>query len=127
MLSPGDPAPWFECRSTALPKHVFSSVAGRYVVMSFFGSTAFAPSRRLIDDIEREHARFDVRNACFCGVSVDPEDEQQGRLQQKFPGIIHFWDFDKSVSRLYGAASPHGQYFVHSLLLDPNLRVLGVF
>jgi peroxiredoxin len=125
MLAPGDPAPWFEGRSSALPKLVFDSLAGRYVVLSFIGSSAFAASGQLIEQVEREHAHFDVLNACFCGVSVDPEDEKQGRLRQKFPGIMYFWDFDRSVSRLYGAAGANGQYFVHSLLLDPNLRVLA--
>jgi len=105
---------------------MFETLAGRYVVLSFIGSSTYAPSRQLIEDVEREQARFDVLNCCFCGVSVDVNDEKQGRLRQKFPGIMYFWDLDRSVSRLYGAVDENGQYCAHSLLLDPDLRVLSV-
>lgn len=127
MLSRGDPAPWFEARSSLHPKSSFATRAGRYVVLCFFGSAAHAPSRRVLDEIERRHQRFDMLNACFCGVSVDPDDERLGRLRQQWPGILYFWDSDLAISRLYGAAIPGGsQYLVHTLILDPMLRVAAV-
>lgn len=129
MLFVGDPAPWFEARSTIAPKLAFDTLGGRYIVLSFLGSSSFPPSRQLLDDIEREQARFDIRNACFCGVIADPADEQQGRVKTNFPGILYFWDFDGAVSRLYGATGPAGggsEYVVHTLVLDANMRVLAV-
>lgn len=124
MLSVGDPAPWFDVRSTIAPKLSFDTLGGRYIVLSFLGSSSFPPSRQLIGDVEREQARFDIRNACFCGVIVDPADEQ-GRLKSRFPGMVFFWDSDGAVSRLYGAGGG-SEYMVHTLVLDPNLRVVAV-
>ena len=38
MLTVGEPAPWFTARCTVNPTYQFDTVAGRYVVLSFFGS-----------------------------------------------------------------------------------------
>jgi hypothetical protein len=37
-LLPGDPAPWCRQRSTSNSDYAFDMVAGRYVVMCFFGT-----------------------------------------------------------------------------------------
>src|SRR5215212_10124650 len=108
MLIPGDPAPWFTARSTVNPAYGFDTVAGRWIVLSFFGSAADPRSRRILDDFEKSRDRFDVANACFFGVSTDPEDERQSRVQQKWPGMMWFWDFDLAISRLYGALAADG-------------------
>ena len=39
-LFPGDPAPWFTAPTRSNPRFVFSSVAGRYVVLMFVPSYA---------------------------------------------------------------------------------------
>jgi peroxiredoxin len=122
MLAQGDPAPWFEGRSSVRPTLLFQNLGGQYVVLSFLGSATFAPSRQIIEEIERERGYFDVCDANFFAVSIDPDDEKQGRLRQKFPRVYYLWDFDASISRLYGAACSDGKYLVHSLVLDPNLR-----
>ena len=65
-------------------------------------------------------------------MTVDPRDKDSGRVQQSLPGVRHFWDFDGSVSRLYGAlpreAAPDGQVSACQfwVVLDPTLRVLEV-
>lgn len=111
MLTPGDPAPWFEARSSVNPRFVFDTAAGRYIVMTFFGSAGHAPSRRVLDAIEANQSRFDIFNAVFFGVSADPDDERLARVKQQFPGVVYFWDFDRSIARLYGAAgADNNQY-----------------
>jgi len=128
MLTPGDPAPWFDVRSSVNAKFAFETAGGRYIVLSFFGSAGHAAGRRVLEDIEANHARFDVLNACFCGVSADPDDEKLGRVKQQWPGIVYFWDFDLSVARLYGIVAPGGrEYRGQTLVLDPRMRVLGIF
>jgi hypothetical protein len=92
-------------------------------VLSFLGSSTFGPIPQLVQEIERQQAVFDGVDASFIGVSIDPDDERQKRLQSPSPGISYFWDFDASISRLYDAARPQGGYIVHSLVLDPSLRV----
>jgi len=127
MLTPGDPAPWFDARSTVNPNFHFDTSAGRYVVLCFFGSAAHPPCRKVLDDFEQNHARFDIENACFCGVSTDPDDERLGRLRQQWPGMVYFWDFDLAISRQCGAVSPDGkQFYAHTILLDPALRTMAV-
>jgi hypothetical protein len=122
----GDPAPWFVARGTDQPHYRFDTVAGRYVVLCFLGSAGdpgAAPA--LHAALVNHRARFDDINACLVVVSTDPDDERLGRLRPS-PGVRPVWDFDRAVSRLYGAAAdddpPH--YTPFWLLLDPMLRVL---
>jgi predicted 2-oxoglutarate/Fe(II)-dependent dioxygenase YbiX/peroxiredoxin len=125
MLTPGDPAPWFTARSTINPAFQIDAVAGRYLVLCFFGSAGDAGKRRLLDLVEQNGARFDVSNAAFCGVSADPDDERLGRLRQRTMGIVYFWDFDRAVSRLYGVAAPDGTYRTRTIVLSPSMRTIG--
>src|SRR3546814_283596 len=39
-LMPGDPAPWFTAAASNNPRFVFSSVGGRHIVLTFYGSAA---------------------------------------------------------------------------------------
>ena len=48
-LQPGDPAPWFIARATSNARYHFDSVAGRYVVLCFYGSAAQPLSRAVLD------------------------------------------------------------------------------
>ncbi|GGG47828.1 hypothetical protein GCM10010964_39010 [Caldovatus sediminis] len=142
-LTPGDPAPWFTAACGANPHYVFSSVAGRYVVLCFLASAGRPEARPALAAIAAHRALFDDRRiALFC-VTLDPEDRRQGRLVQSLPGIRHFWDFDGAVSRLYGALMPApppepdrigdgaggGARALSRpfwVVLDPTLRVLAV-
>ncbi len=119
MLTVGEPAPWFTARCTVNPTYQFHTLAGRYVVLCFFGSAGNPESYRLISTLEQHHDRFDVENFCFFGVSADPDDQHTGRAQQKFPGIMYFWDFDLNISRLFGATPWESRvYERHTVVLD---------
>ena len=100
MLVPGDPAPHFKAASSVNRNFNFDTVAGRYVVLSFFGSSRHPVSERVLAEIKGREERFDVTNAIFFGVSTDPNDSQ--RIAQETPGIMYFWDLDQAVSRAYG-------------------------
>jgi predicted 2-oxoglutarate/Fe(II)-dependent dioxygenase YbiX/peroxiredoxin len=131
VLALGDPAPWFRQNSTSNPNYAFDTVAGRYVVLGFFGSAGDEAGRAACATIESNRAVFDDDHACFFGVSFDPGD--QGRLREAMPGIRYFWDFDGTIGRLYGAlpldAKP-GSGPVSArrfwIVLDPMLRVRNV-
>lgn len=126
MLSPGDPAPWFSARSSVNAKQAFDLAAGQYMVLCFFGSAGHAAVQRVLEDVAREQERLVAVNAGFCGVSVDPDDERLGRLPAG-QRTLYFYDFERAVSRLYGAVGPEGdQYVPHTLILDPALRVVGI-
>ncbi|HZH26126.1 MAG TPA: 2OG-Fe(II) oxygenase [Azospirillaceae bacterium] len=133
-LLPGDHAPWFHQRSFGNPNYAFDTAAGRYVVMCFFASAADPVARKALDAVLAHRHLFDDTRISFFGVSLDPGDESKGRVQDSYPGLRYFWDFDGTVSRLYGAlpieaASDAGPAPTRRfwLVLDPTLRVMAVF
>ena len=132
-LTPGDPAPWFHQRSTSNPRYAFDTVAGRWVVMCFFGTAGDEDGRRSLAAVIANRALFDDNKACFFGVSLDPADESTGRVAESMPGLRYFWDFDGAVSSAYGAlprdVKPNPKRLEMRrfwLVLDPMLRVRRV-
>ena len=126
---PGDPAPWFEQRSTSNERYHFDTTGGRYVVMCFLASTSDPRAREAITIMQANGAFFDDVNACFFGVTMDPNDEAEDRVRESLPGIRYFWDFDGTVSRLYGSApiepkSTQVAALQFWLVLDPTLRIM---
>lgn len=129
LLTPGEPAPWFSAPTATNPNFFFDTVAGRYVVLSFFESAARPDSRRILDDLWRAREQFTDDVVTFFGVSNDPLDQQQARVQEQIPGMRFYWDFDRHVASEYGAVQLDPttglQGFVaHTLVLDTRLRVL---
>ena len=130
MLLPGDPAPYFKARSTVNPQFNFDTVAGRYIVLSFFGSSRLPASEALLNAIVERGERFDVTNVIFFGVTSDPEDLERIRHQDN--GRIYFFDLDLNISRLYGVVGePAGDDAARTLtpttfILDPALRVVAI-
>ncbi len=127
MLTVGEPAPWFTARCTVNPTYQFDTVVGRYIVVCFFGSAGNPQNAHLLSALEQHHASFDIASVCFFGVSIDAADEQSGRVVQRFPYMMYFWDFDLRISRLFGAAPATGEaYRRHTVVLDHGLRTLAV-
>lgn len=137
-FSTGEPVPWFYGRTAANDSFAFSSVAGRYVVLCFFGSAEFEEHRRILGDFLRHADRFDDTHATFFGVSINPDDESLGRVADRDTGVRFFRDFDRSISRMYGALPQSDsdeqsvddaltEYRPFTLVLDERLRVLAHF
>jgi peroxiredoxin len=130
-LTTGDPGPWFVQQSYASPL-AFNVVAGRYIVLCFYGSAAAAHSEAALKAVLTHRHLFDDVRACFFGVSIDPKDEADKRVVNVHPGYRFFWDFDLKISRLYGAAALQSEqaesYPLRRMwiVLDPTLRVLKV-
>lgn len=132
QLLPGDPAPWFAQQSTSSANYHFDTVGGRYVLLCFFLSAGDINGQAMLDIVQQQRSRFNDLDLSFFGVSLDPGDLLNQRVQESIPGIRYFWDFDGSISRLYGAipadASPaDGSLSIQRfwLLLDPALRVMA--
>ena len=68
MIRVGEPAPWFVCRSIANEQFHFDTVAGRLIVLCFFGSAGDSASRRVLSDAIAQRDVFDDDTACFFGV-----------------------------------------------------------
>ncbi|BAQ64500.1 2OG-Fe(II) oxygenase [Geminocystis sp. NIES-3709] len=126
----GDAVPWFECKSSSNPVFNFNTVAGRYVVLFFFGSAQNESILKVLSFFCQEiRDKFNDSDVCFFGVSVEPQDLELNRIQDIIPGIRFFWDFDFQVSKLYGALqSDENNIIIYSpftLILDPSLRVIA--
>ena len=124
-LPAGTPAPWFRCRTRTNEDYAFDTVAGRTVVISFLGSAADPVVARLLEELEALFQRCNDADLCFFGVSVDPADPSRGATQDRIPGVRFFWDFDRSVSALYGAMQEDGRYCPITYVLDPALRIVA--
>jgi peroxiredoxin len=106
-------------------------VAGRYVVLCFYGSAATPGIGEMLAAIRQGEAVFQDDHASFFGVSADPEDERQGRVQERIPGFRLFWDFNLKVAARYGVCDEPqpgqtNRYRPVSFVLDPALRVIAV-
>jgi predicted 2-oxoglutarate/Fe(II)-dependent dioxygenase YbiX/peroxiredoxin len=108
-------------------------VAGRYIVLCFYGTGADDAGRGALAAFQEQHrSLFDDDKIALFGVSVDPADLSQERAKQITPGIRQFWDFDGKVGRLYGAlpqdASAGGGVPLRRfwMVLNPTLRVRAI-
>ena len=133
LLEVGDPAPWFVQRATNNPAFEFNSVGGRYVVLCFYASAGDRHGQEALKILAERRDLFNDDTVTFFGVSLDRDDEAQGRVQESVPGVRFFWDFDGAASRLYGvvpvdAPAGRGRVPVQRkwVLLDPMLRVRAI-
>jgi predicted 2-oxoglutarate/Fe(II)-dependent dioxygenase YbiX/peroxiredoxin len=130
LLSRGQPAPWFRAQAlSGSDTYTFDTAAGRPILMLFFGTARHPQATAAIGLVAARRSLFDDENACFYGVTVDPSDEAEGRIAQSLPGIRWFLDYDKAVSRLFGAMEEEGdaRYAPHWLVIDAMLRIVERF
>jgi len=120
LVGAGEPAPWFVARTAGNPRYHFDSVAGRYIVLTFFGSAGEPLAAQVLAGFAQHGAQFNDDNACFFGVSQDAEDERQARVADRVPGYRHFWDPAGEIAKLYGLAAGERRTFV----IDVSLRVV---
>ena len=90
-LSVGDPAPWFQQRTSTRPRFVFDVAAGRYLVLCFFASASRAHARAALDAVHARRDLFDDRKAAFFGVSLDSAAESEQPAPHPLPGSRDFW------------------------------------
>ena len=129
-LTMGEAAPWFAAPVIdGAKRYSFDSAGGRPLLMLLFGSAAIPACAEALALVQARRALFDDQNAAFFGVSVNPEDAAKKRIAQQLPGIRFFLDYDKAVSRAFGAVGGEkgDQYRPHWLLLDRTLRVVRQF
>lgn len=122
----GDYAPWFHAKAlSGADRFAFHTVGGHNVLMLFYGSASQPKAAAALELVRQNRSLFDDDAAAFFGVTVDPQDVGEGRIAQALPGIRHFLDYDRAVSRIYGAAREDNRYEPHWVLLDRELRLQG--
>ena len=130
--SKGDPVPWFNADTHTTAQFQFNAAAGRYVVLSFLGSTSRGSSQQVVRDVELHRKEFSDERVCFFGVIIDPADFDKGLVREFVPGVRYFKDFQHLVSEGYGAISKGLagtqatiQYRPFTLVLDQRLRTIA--
>jgi peroxiredoxin len=127
MFQTGDFVPWFTSQLPDGSKFQLQELGGRYVVLSFFGSSAHPFGRRFLDDIESNGKWFNGQARAFVGVSCDPKDANL----QPGPGWeqgIYICDLTGELARSCEVMSKDGtQLRPQTIILDPMLRVLSVW
>lgn len=121
----GAPAPWFGAVTDSNPRYQFHTVGGRWIMLAFLGATRTPVASQFLEQVAKRRVLFDDDKACFFGVGVDPAEE--AALVSRLPGVRFFRDYDRSVSRLYGASRTRDDvYRPYALLLDRTLRVVDM-
>src|SRR5262245_13447664 len=132
FLTPGDPVPWFQARSAGNPRYEFNTVAGRTIVLCLFGSTRPPGVLEVLKLFGTRTDLFNDERAAFFGVSCDPGDEAEKRVNEHIPGFRQFWDLDFKISAALGACAAPGEnqatklrYAPVTYVLDRQLRVVA--
>lgn len=129
QLQPGEPAPRFQQRNSSNPRYLFDVSAGRNLVLCFMGSSANKHARAAITAALKRRDLFNDEHAAFFGVTCDPADETEKRLESILPGYRFFFDADFKVCRLYGAW-PYDEgdkgWVGKWVIIDPTLRIAAV-
>ncbi|WP_311269640.1 2OG-Fe(II) oxygenase [Sphingobium sp. WCS2017Hpa-17] len=128
MLYPGDPVPRFHVRGLTNPRYAFGSAAGRYVVVTFIGSSGAPGAATFYRQMRETVGPFDDVFASAFIVTNDMRDETAGRLEERYPGLRIFLDGDRAMAKLFGCVRQDGKggdsIAVTSWILDPGLRVI---
>jgi predicted 2-oxoglutarate/Fe(II)-dependent dioxygenase YbiX len=124
---PGEPVPGFHARSEVNPRFAFDTLGGRWIMVLIPGSLADAGlSERLAAAIAPHVPKLDGVSAFMIVLGTDPEDDARARLRDG-PGRRVLWDDDGSGRRALKALDAEGRTRTGWVLLDPSLRVFGVW
>ena len=131
-LQPGDPAPWFTARSVTAPAFQLQTLGGSHVLLCFFASTENQTSRQVLEALKTASGQLEPRGVVICGITVDRNDEAPGTVHEG-GNLFTLFDFDCTVSRLYGVVDPESgkdgsplRLRPCSFVLDRNLRITDV-
>ena len=117
----GDPIPWFVLPGNTTAEFRIHSVAGRYIVLCFFGSGADPRSLARLDGLIARRAFFDDVKCMMFAICTGAEAKAKKQFKDSLPGVRFFWDLDEAVSRQFRPEDGAGVTYV----LDPTLRVIA--
>ena len=132
---PGEPAPDFRAHTQDGQPITKDSLAGRFTVLCFFGSTSVPQMAAMVAEIAGRQDVFNAEDCQFVGISIDPDDANSNQLPEPSAGVRYVWDTSHELSTAFGAVnSPDdegdaGQDAVSfqplTILLDQSLRVVS--
>jgi predicted 2-oxoglutarate/Fe(II)-dependent dioxygenase YbiX len=105
------------------PRYNFGAAGGRWVVLQFLIRLRADIARDAHQVILDSKELFNDTDACYFGVSIDPEDFATGP-RTSLPGRRYYQDFDEEITKLHGLKIPGG-YHPMTILLDRSMRVVA--
>ena len=132
-LSVGEPAPWFSAAtvSNRLDIVSFDELAGRYIVLFFFGNAARPDVAEALAAFGRRNDLFDYERALLLGVSDDPDGFNQELVRQDHTGQLFLWDSDGIAAKQYGVSEPATAEVPAAIrpvafILGPTLQIIEI-
>jgi peroxiredoxin/predicted 2-oxoglutarate/Fe(II)-dependent dioxygenase YbiX len=129
----GEPAPWFSAPTGTNPRDsiAFDELAGRYIVLFFFGSATRPNVAEAITALKQRDDLFDHKRALLLGISSDPEDFNQACLCQGHIGQLFLWDCNGTTAKRYGATETTAAEISAAVrplafILSPALQIIAV-
>ena len=130
-LMTGDPVPRFVAPARNNPQFHLDAVAGRYIVLTFMGSTGQPGALEMLNKIAADIEIFDNRRAAFLGITIDAADfaDRASHIPQA-ANINLLLDANGQISHLYGLLDEPNEagqrvYNPASFVIDPSLRLLA--
>jgi predicted 2-oxoglutarate/Fe(II)-dependent dioxygenase YbiX/peroxiredoxin len=104
--SVGEPAPWFSAATGSNTRETlaFDELAGRYILLFFFGTAARPEVAAVLAALGRRPDLLDHKRALLLGISNDRDDFAKARLRQNDAGHLFLWDSNGFAAEQYGAA-----------------------
>lgn len=117
----GDPTPSFDARSDKNPRFSFDTVAGRNIVLTFISS-----GKEQADMLKKLAAsrRFNDEHTALFIVTQNKDDEAEGALPLRIPGVRAFYDDDGNIAELYGLSRFEARPV--SFIVSPRMQVIGL-
>ncbi|MGF1626557.1 MAG: 2OG-Fe(II) oxygenase family protein [Alphaproteobacteria bacterium] len=122
----GEPAPWFFARAPINPQFAFSSLAGRFVALTFFGGSDVPMGRAFLEAVAAAAIAWDDAQLVSFGVSADEADLDSPMVRRAFPHNRVFHDPGRQIASGFGlvpAGETSGPMQLRWFVLDPTLRV----
>src|SRR3984893_17159404 len=116
----GDPVPWFSAPLIGDGAFNLQVAAGRWIVLRFLGAPANPKCKEELAGLLRDTDLFDEDRIFFYGVLTAPPDDPAHYIKLCTPEIGFIADYDKAVSRIFGAAD-----MPRTIVLDPMLRAVA--
>lgn len=116
----GDPVPWFGAPLISGGEFHLQVAAGRWIVLSFLGSSANPKAQAELAALLGDMALFNEDQLLFYGVLTAPPTDPTPYLNATTSAVSFIADYDGAITRSYGAAG-----MPRTVVLDPMLRAIA--
>lgn len=129
-LSAGEPAPWFSAATGKDQRKIvaFDELAGRYIVLLFFGSPTQPGVAEALEALRRRSDLFERNRALLVQVCSHPKGFDHASVDQDHPEQLLLWDSTGTAAKRYGLAQTAevAELCPTAFLLSPALQIVDI-